>query len=140
MIKDIITYKGVRLKRDMELVREVLLRVEAIEIPPGGKLPINGWDPAVQIEGYSPEDIDRHLRLLIDGDLLTGKAAMDGIITPGLSWQGCEFLDTIRSPEAWRRTKEAAAKIGGVSLAIFAEIAKASAKAAIKAKLGLDLG
>jgi hypothetical protein len=128
------------MQRDMSLVRELLLRVEAIDIPPGAKLLINGWDEAVQVADHSPEDIDRHLRLLVDGEFLTGKAAMDGVITAGLSWEGCEFLDSIRSPEAWRRTKEAAAKIGGVSLAIFAEIAKASAKAAIKAKLGLDLG
>jgi hypothetical protein len=58
----------------------------------------------------------------------------------GLSWKGCEFLDTVRSPEVWQRTKEAAGKIGGVSIAVLAEIAKATAKTVIKEHLGLDLG
>jgi hypothetical protein len=77
------------MQRDMNLVREVLLRVEALDIP-----------PALQVEGYSLEDIDRHLRLLVDGGHLTGKAAMDGVITAGLSWKGCEFLDSIRNPRS----------------------------------------
>ena len=64
---------------------------------------------------------------------------MDGVITDGLSWEGCEFLDTVRSPEVWRRTKEAAGKVGGVSIAVLADIAKATAKILIKEHLGLDL-
>jgi hypothetical protein len=128
------------MQRDMNLVREVLLRVEALDIPPAAKLPINGWDQALQVEGYSPEDIDRHLRLLVDGGYLTGKAAMDGVITAGLSWKGCEFLDSIRNPEVWRRTETAASKVGGVALSVLADMAKAIATSLIKEKLGLDLG
>jgi hypothetical protein len=81
------------------------------------------------------------LRLLADDDfLLNANAANDGVVVSGLSWQGCEFLDTVRSPEVWRQTKEAAGKIGGVSISIFADIAKATAKTVIKEHLGLDLG
>lgn len=57
----------------------------------------------------------------------------------GLTWEGHEFLDTVRSPEVWRRTKEAAGKVGGVSITILAEIARATAKAMIKEHLGLGV-
>ena len=70
----------------------------------------------MQFEGVAADDVDRHLRLLLDGGMLTGKADMDGIVTSGLSWAGCEFLDSIREPAIWRKTKSAAQKAGSVSL------------------------
>ena len=128
------------MRRDNALVRELLLKVEAIDIPPGSKIAINGWDEGLQLEGYSPEDIDRHLRLLVDGGLLTGKGAMDGVITSGLSWEGCEFLDAIRNAEVWKRTQAAAAKVGGGAISMLGEIAKAIAMSLVKEKLGIDIG
>jgi hypothetical protein len=125
----------------MELVREVLLRVEGLDGPPGSRWLCRSFDPEFLIEAWSGDQIDHCLRLLADADfLLNAKPANDGVMLSGLSWKGCEFLDTVRSPEVWRRTKEAAGKIGGVSIAVLAEIAKASAKTVIKEHLGLDLG
>ncbi len=129
------------MKRDMELVREVLLRVEGLDGPPGSRWLCRSFDPEFQIEGWSGDQVDHCLRLLADADfLLNSKPANDGVMLSGLSWKGCEFLDPVRSPEVWRRTKEAAGKIGGVSIAVLAEIAKATAKTVIKEHLGLDLG
>jgi hypothetical protein len=125
----------------MELVREVLLRVEGLDGPPGSRWLCRSSDPEFQIEGWSGDEVDHHLRLLADADfLLNAKTANDGVMVEGLSWKGCEFLDTVRSPEIWRRTKEAAGKVGGVSISMLAEIAKATAKMVIKEHLGLDLG
>lgn len=129
------------LKRNMELVREVLLRVEGLDGPAGSRWLCRSFDPEFQIDGRSGDEVDHHLRLLADADfLLNAKAANDGVMLSGLSWKGCEFLDTVRSPEVWPRTKEAAGKVGGVSIATLADIAKATAKTVIKEHLGLDLG
>ena len=129
------------MKRDMELVREVLLRVEGLSGRPGTRWLCNSFDPGFEVEGWSGDDVDHHLRLLADADcLLTAKQAGDGVMLSGLSWKGCEFLDTVRSPEVWRRTKEAAGKVGGVSISILSEMAKVIAKAMIKDHLGFDLG
>jgi hypothetical protein len=128
------------MKRDMSLVREVLLRVEALDMPPAARAICRGWDPEFKIEGYSEQLVDQHLRLLTEAGFINGKPAADAVMLEGLTWEGHEFLDTVRSPEIWRRTKEAAGKVGGVSISILAEIAKATAKMVIKEHLGLDLG
>ncbi len=49
------------MKRDMELVRAVLLRVEGLDGPPGSRWLCRSFDPAFQIEGWSGDDVDHHL-------------------------------------------------------------------------------
>ena len=133
------------MRRDMTLVREVLLKVEALDIPPGAKFVLRadrGFDEDeadIRVDGFEADEIDRHLRLLVDAGFLTGKVASDGVVSEGLSWAGCEFLDTVRSPEVWKKTEAAASKIGGVGITVFADVAKAVAKGLLKEKLGLDL-
>lgn len=125
------------MKRDKELLREILFAVE--DRKPGAD------SEPVDISGRSLEEVSGHVQLLVDAGFL--KATM----VPGtedetywfverMTYGGHEFLDTVRSPEVWRRTKEAAGKIGGVSISILAEIAKATAKSLVKEHLGLDLG
>jgi hypothetical protein len=43
----------------------------------------------------------------------------------GLTWKGHEFLDTIRSPEIWRKTKDGLREIRGWSIDLARQIAKA---------------
>jgi hypothetical protein len=119
---------GANMKRDMALVREVLLKVESLDLLPGSRMIWHGFDPALGVEGYSPAMVDHHLRLLTDAGFIKGQAAGNAVIVEGLSWEGCEFLDTVRSPEVWKRTQGVAAKLGTVSLAVFAEIAKGEVK------------
>ena len=54
-------------------------------------------------------------------------------LVSGLTWQGHEFLDTVRDPEIWRKTKERAGSVASVGVSFIWEIAKAE----LKAKLGL---
>jgi len=56
-----------------------------------------------------------------------------------LTFSGHEFLDTIRDPEVWRRTKAGALKVGGLSVALLKTIATGYLKHLIKEKLGLYL-
>lgn len=41
-----------------------------------------------------------------------------------ISWNGHIYLDNIRDPDIWDRTKKATSKIAGVSLPLLGEIAK----------------
>jgi hypothetical protein len=50
----------------------------------------------------------------------------------GLTWEGCEFLDAVRDPEVWKKTKDTAAKAGGAGVAFMWEIAKAIVKAELQ--------
>ena len=53
--------------------------------------------------------------------------------------QGHEFLDTLRDPEIWRRTKQGAKKIGSASIDVLFTLGKAYAKELMQEKLGIHL-
>ena len=55
----------------------------------------------------------------------------------GLTWKGYEFVDTLRSPEIWRKTKEGASKLGSVGLDVILSMGKAYVKQFAQEKLGL---
>lgn len=73
--------------------------------------------------------MDHHLRLCTQGGFINGKVAGDGVMLEGLTWEGCEFLDSVRSPEVWRRTEAAVSSLGSARIAVVAELAKGVAKA-----------
>jgi hypothetical protein len=52
------------MKRDMDLIRELMLKLEALAVPLAGLKAIDGHEPAVQLDAYSAEQIDYHLLLL----------------------------------------------------------------------------
>lgn len=134
------------MKRDMELVRRLLLIVEK-EIGHG----------SIEIESdenpfTSPSPIFKHFPLLIEAGYIKGTVhaygarEQDGVIYQlygfedvELTWKGHEFLDTIRDDEVWRRTKEGARKMGGASMEFVWELAKAYGKQALMVQTGITL-
>jgi hypothetical protein len=115
------------MKRDMDLVRMLLLKIEA-----GKKQTMSDLVNAECRIG-DPEDIGYHLRMLIkEAGVVTGidVCTCDGDhwIHLELTWFGHEFLDDIRDPEIWRRTKEGAASIGSFSIDTLRELAKGFVK------------
>jgi hypothetical protein len=94
------------MKRDMELVREILLRVEEI--------PFDGAFHDIGVEGRSPKEISYRVMLLHEAGLIE---AMD----LGVCWRpmrlthsGHEFLDAARSETVWKNAKTAVVKRTGV--------------------------
>lgn len=125
------------MRLEKELVRRILLAVEASE-----RSPYEGVE--LDIEGWSEAQIGYHVMLLAEAGYLVAEDI--GCIGEDLAWEaqrltyaGHEFLDTIRDAEVWRRTKEAAAKVGSVSLQVMVEIGKAFARQVIAERTGLDL-
>ena len=125
------------MKRDMDLVRTILLAVEK-----DGTTPLD-WIENFQVEGYDDDLVGYHVWLLAQAGFLD---AIDGSTFDGfsydprcLTWQGAEFLESIRDPEVWRRTKDASAKIGGAGVEFVWEIAKGIGKQIIKERLGFDI-
>ena len=84
-------------KRNMELVRELLLRVEAEQ------------DFDSLTSKYSQEEIVGHVEILLDAKLLDGKVYYDLSGGPGsahiqrLTWAGHEFLDNARNDTVWNK-------------------------------------
>ena len=56
-----------------------------------------------------------------------------------MTWKGYEYLDTIRDPEIWSKTKDGARRAGGFSMEIFAALAKGLIKKKIKDHTGVEL-
>jgi hypothetical protein len=124
------------MKLDKDLVREILLAVEASEEDPLGWTELN-------LEGWEALDVSYHVMLLHEAGLIVGQdlSADEGLewLPKRLTYRGHEFLDTIRDREVWRLTKAGAEKAGGVSLAVMLEIGKAYGKQVLKDRLGIEL-
>jgi hypothetical protein len=132
------------MKRDMELIRELLLKLEALPMGLGDAMVITPEDPCVAVTGYDVVQINHHMDLIHEAGFIDdgGRSGgpMLGFIFRGLSWRGHEFLDTVRSPEVWRRTKEGAAKAGATGFQVVLQLAAAYGKQVVQEQLGLHLG
>jgi hypothetical protein len=107
------------MKRDMEIVRKLLLRAEAAD----GGLSINDL-----VETY-------HVRIMIDAGLVEGRISEE--ITSdaprhshihNLTWAGHEFLDAARNDTVWNSTKRRIAKAGSWTFGLVLEVLKEEAK------------
>lgn len=131
------------MKRDMDLIRELLLRLESLPVRPGGVVLISGRDQELAVEGRSPDEVDYHLSLIKEASFIEcpGSGSLDGRISfRRLTWHGHEFLDAIRDPEIWRKTKDSAKKAGSTAIDFMWSVAKDIAKAELKRHIGIDLG
>ena len=126
--------REITMQRDMDLVRDLLLRLEADPLLDGTR-----WiclEPSeLGFGGRSAEEVGYHLTLLIEAGFIDGQVGIESLpILRRLTWQGHEFLDSIRDPDIWAKTKERTKGLTSVGLAFIWEIAKAE----IRTKLGLS--
>lgn len=113
------------MKRDMDLVREVLLEIEQDSKLDGTRL------TEISVPGSDPDQVRYVVGLLIDAGFATGPTRRPPGAKPvvkNLTWQGHELLDDIRDPGIWEKAKEKAKPLLSVSIAVLAEIAKAEIK------------
>ncbi|WP_307739005.1 DUF2513 domain-containing protein [uncultured Parolsenella sp.] len=124
------------MKRDMDLVRCILMTVEKAdgEVTDSRLLDCTG-------------DIGRlafHVELLQSHGLLVSEVFRDGMGDPmsvsisGLTWEGYDYLDAIRSQKVWNKAKEAISKaVGDTSLSVVKDICVALAASLVKQQLGI---
>lgn len=110
------------MKRDMDLIRLLLLRVESGEPPDG-------------IELYSEAAIIYHDAQLIEAGLIRGIVRKDanglpsGAVALDLTWAGHEFLAAARSQTVWKKTMGKLKELGlDVSLTTLKEFLGSQAK------------
>lgn len=127
-MKQVLQRKNVEMQRDMDLIRDLLLKVEADPMCNGRNF------VTLDVPGRSIEEVDYHLDLMIQAGYLTGNQTMSTVSISSLTWEGHEFLDNIKDPGIWSKTKERAKGIPGVALRILAEIATSE----IRKHLGLS--
>lgn len=100
------------MKRNLDLVRTILLEVEAHATP--------ATTVDIKAPGHSPEEIDYHVRLLHQAGLIDAHDARtmeetDRWLATSLTWRGHEFLDATRNDTVWHKVK-AELKDRGVAL------------------------
>jgi hypothetical protein len=129
------------MKRDMDLIRALLLKLEALPMRLGGIVMISPEEDAITVDGYTPEQIDYHLSQIRKAGFIDegGVHPMVGTGFRGLTWAGHDFLDSVRDPEIWRATKEGAKKAGGFSLELLVDLAKGLIKKKIEEHTGIQI-
>lgn len=115
------------MKRDLDLIREILLSIESYEPKHVGF-----------VQSISPRDFSGteaqnyyHIKMLVDVSYiaLAGKPLLSGDYpVTGMTMVGHDFLDAIKEPTVWARTKDRLNSLGGWTLEIVLEIAKEELK------------
>jgi len=127
------------MKRDMDYVRTLLLRIEELKLPDSSQL----------IESDDADDFAKmvdHLKMLIEeAGYVSG--CEDHVMGPKgeywgdlrLTWTGHEYLDTIRDDEVWRNTKKGISAVGSVGVEMLMALAKGFARKKIEDHTGITL-
>ena len=129
------------MQRNMDLVRDLLLRLEALPIRIGEAYMLTVTGPPLVLADEDANEISYNMQLLADAgflDLTRSQPAL-GFCIKGLTWQGHDFLDSVRDPEIWRRTKEGAQRAGGFTVGLLGELAKGLIKTQIEKHTGVKL-
>jgi len=129
----VIERKTIEMKRDMDLIRDLLLYVENDRKFNGQTEFILDNSREIGMPDRSIEEITYHVVLLVKAGYLEGTADSMWPVISRLTWQGHEFLDNIRDQDVWSKTKERIKGLQSVAISIIAAIAEAE----VKKKFGL---
>ena len=93
------------MKRDLDLVRKILLDIEAPAAGSGHA----GWARASgEGNGSEPEALHYHVQLLHDAGLIVADELVPGQWWPErITWEGHEFLDLARDDARWNEVTPA---------------------------------
>jgi hypothetical protein len=117
-------------QRDMDLIREILLRVEANQRMDGRTEFVYQSPEEMGISGHSLEEIAYHAKLLIEDHYLKGNLST-GYTMPSirrLTNAGHDFLDNIRDAGIWSNVKNRIGDLQHLALPIIAAVAESEVK------------
>ena len=129
------------MKRDMDLIRELMLRLEAYPLPSGAVSYFTADDEEMSVPECTPQEIDQHLLMIAkSGFIDTGSSNPSyGIAFKGLTWAGHDFVDSVRDPEIWRQTKKGIEKAKGFSVDLIVAVAKGILKKKLADLSGVEI-
>lgn len=93
------------MKRNWDTIRELLTKVEECTLPAD----------MIQLQDFPTDrsaEISYHMKLLIEAGLVSGQMIntmgpeVKDFLAEQLTWNGHEFLDSIRSDTVWQKTKK----------------------------------
>ncbi len=119
------------MKRDMDLIRELMFKLESYHKPSFEVVQVRPEVPDVlHVDGYDEAQLAYHLELIEEAGFI------ETLNSPScfsrLSWAGHDFVDSVRSPDVWERTKRAASAAGGFTVDLLLSAAKTYLEGKIK--------
>lgn len=107
------------MKRNIDLVRKILLEIEKKEKP-------EGW-LNIEFSDFSDAEISYHVKILTEAGFIESRnhTTKDGFnwVPVNLTWEGHEFLDASRNENIWQKTKKIIGEnAGSTSFAILKEL------------------
>lgn len=119
------------MKRDLDLIRKLVL---AVEDWPSGSIP-----GALEIEGYTSEQIGYHNYLLVDAGLAQGvetttlEDTLPNWLLLHLTSAGHDFADAARSESIWNKAKNVVIEnAGAVTIDVMKQVLISIAKNALQ--------
>jgi hypothetical protein len=113
------------MKRDMDLIRALLIGIA--DLPPQ-----RGTIEEFEVEGRSDDEVQYHLRLMVDAGYLRviDLGPIEGRLIPEeLTWAGQEAAETLRNSRVWEATKQhVLTPLGSATFAFMLEVAKQKTK------------
>ncbi|KAF0231288.1 MAG: hypothetical protein FD175_1157 [Beijerinckiaceae bacterium] len=126
------------MKRDMDLIRLLLIEIEEKALEPYAGL------QGLEVEGFPSSQINYNLDILIKSGMIEGEVQIyfGGESThfiQGITWLGHDFLDDIRDPDLWAKTKNGANQIKSWSIETIKEIVKGLIKKQVEEYTGVKV-
>jgi len=127
------------MQRNMELIRSLLLKLEALPVS------YNGIE-ILQYEGLADEkftaaEVAYHCDLLLEAGLVDqpGNSPRGVFAFRRLTWQGHDFVDAVRDEDVWQKTRKGALAAGGWSFELIGDLAKGFIRKKASELTGVDL-
>tara|TARA_R110000796_G_scaffold199991_2_gene316110 strand:- start:1071 stop:1451 length:381 start_codon:yes stop_codon:yes gene_type:complete len=126
------------MQRDLDLVRDLLLTLEE-------QCPNNIFSSKAlpEMSEVAPATVLAHFTLLYGAGYIERARGvyLDSPLKDkySISYQGYDFLDSVRDPALWAKTKEAASSAGGFTLSLIGAIAEGLIKTKLKQHAGIEI-
>ena len=128
------------MQRDMDLIRELLLRIEKDVDLQGVMYNFQFENGKLRVDGYDDVEVYKHLVMLLESPFIEGQRFGSGeIAIKRLTWPGRDFLDSVRDDGIWAKTKQGALAAGGFSFDLLKDLAKGFIKKQIEERTGIQL-
>lgn len=127
--------RGIKVQRDMELIRKVLFAIEA-------KSDLHYSE--INIPGEDDLKVARHLELLFDAGMIDGDkdqllgTPYDAILVRDLTWEGHDLAAALRNETVWQQIKGkfSASELAALPISVVKAVALAAVERWAKSKLG----
>lgn len=119
-------FEIMNMKRDDDFIRALLMKYEDNDYP---------YVSLSQAINMPPEQLKEryHVLLMCDAGFMVQMSGHGFRLTN----QGHDYIDAIRNDTIWKKTKDSAAAVGGVTLSIMQDLAVAYLKEELASKIGM---